>query len=141
MDIELIPATGEHSLQDPPLGSLPMPTARCLCIFTRPTEAQLRAVSFDSQLYFSLLKTDTLGRTVLCTSVISSTQNVFTGNLTFAQALPNSLGTVCVAQQQTKGKGRYLLYIMYMYVSYICAYYKPNTIFQSSGPLSLISSQ
>ena len=100
MDIELIP-TEDGS-------PLPVPTAHHLCVITTPTQQQLNAISFDFQLYFSLLKTATLGRTVLYTPIISSTQTVFTGNLPFADSLPASLGTVCVAGRQTNGIGRYI---------------------------------
>ncbi len=106
MDIELIPAT-DASKQETIVDPLPVPTANHLCVITRPTQAHLSALSFDFQLYFSLLRTVSLGRTMLYTPVMSSTQNVFTGNLPFAESLPMSIGTVCVAGEQTKGKGKH----------------------------------
>lgn len=109
MDVELIPTPDVPSHQDASVDATPVPSANRLCVITRPTHRQLSMLLFDFQLYFSLLKTAALGRTVLYSPVMSSTQNVFSGNLSFANLLPQALGTICVAEQQTKGKGKYVV--------------------------------
>ena len=65
----------------------------------------MRNLSFDFLEYFKLLKTRDMGRSVLYTPVIASTQTLFTGNLPFCSALTQEMGVVSVAAQQTKGKG------------------------------------
>lgn len=87
---------------DPP----PPPTLTSLTIITRPAKWQLDAVSFDFESYQERLKTATLGRTLLYTSIITSTQSLLAGNIPFCNSLPSELGVVCVAGQQTRGKGR-----------------------------------
>lgn len=76
-----------------------------LAILTNPAKWQIRSLSFDFLEYFKLLKTQNLGRSVLYTPVITSTQTLFTGNVPFCSALTPDMGVVSVAAQQTKGKG------------------------------------
>ena len=102
MDVELItPDLAEGT----PVDAHPMPSPKRLCIFTGPAHCQLGRLPFDFELYFSLLGTTKLGRTVLYTPVISSTQTAFTGNTRFSQSIPPTLGLASVAGQQTQGKG------------------------------------
>ena len=76
-----------------------------LAILTNPAKWQVRSLQFDFLEYFKLLKTKDLGRSVLYTPVIASTQTLFTGNIPFSSALTPEMGVVSVAAQQTKGKG------------------------------------
>ena len=87
-------------------GFPPPPESSELAIFTNPARWQLRNLSFDFLEYFKLLKTKDMGRSVLYTPVIASTQTLFTGNLPFCSALTQEMGVVSVAAQQTKGKGQ-----------------------------------
>ena len=87
-------------------GFPPPPQPSEIAIVTNPAEWQVRSLSFNSLKYFELLKTRTLGRSVLYTPVISSTQTLFTGNVPFCSALTPDMGVVSVAGQQTKGKGQ-----------------------------------
>ena len=87
-------------------GFPPPPKSTELAIFTNPAQWQVRSLSFDCLEYFELLKTKDLGRSVLYTPVIASTQTLFTGNLPFCSALTQEMGVVSVAAQQTKGKGQ-----------------------------------
>lgn len=103
MDVELI--TADMSKGTPVDAHPASPSPQRLCIFARPAHWQLSALPFDFQLYFSLLQTSTLGRTILYTPVISSTQTAFTGNTKFAHSIPSILGVASVAGQQTQGKG------------------------------------
>lgn len=75
-------------------------------MITSPAQWQLQGLPFSREEYFSRLETRELGRTVLYTPVITSTQLPFTGNLTFCQALTQEMGVVWVAAQQTQGKGQ-----------------------------------
>ena len=103
VDIELItsdPAI-EGSSVDPP----PTPTPKRIILVTRPLEAELQDLEFDVAQYKRLLCTGHLGRTLLFTPVIGSTQTMLTGNLPFARALGAEMGVVCVAGQQTQGRG------------------------------------
>ena len=62
-------------------------------------------MEFDVGKYFGALQTTRLGRVLLYTPVITSTQTVFTGNTTFTFASCES-GVICSAGQQTRGKGQ-----------------------------------
>ena len=86
-------------------GFPPPPRPSELAIVTNPAEWQVRSLSFNFLEYFELLKTQILGRSVLYTPVISSTQTLFTGNVPFCSALMSDMGVISVAGQQTKGKG------------------------------------
>lgn len=82
------------------------PQSSELAILMRPAKWQLRHLPFDFLEYFELLKTRSLGRSVLYTPVIGSTSTLFTGNIPFCSALTTEMGVVSVAAQQTKGKGQ-----------------------------------
>ena len=87
-------------------GFPPPPQPSELAIVTNPAEWQVGSLSFNFLEYFELLKTQILGRSVLYTPVISSTQTLFTGNVPFCSALTSDMGVISVAGQQTKGKGQ-----------------------------------
>ena len=108
MDIHLIQT--DIATEGTPVDPLPEPTRSCLSVLTRPAKWQLDRVQFCFKEYFDHLRTAYLGRTVLCTPVVSSTQTFFTGNMPFCTALKSELGVVCVAGQQTQGKGQYHSY-------------------------------
>ena len=103
VDITLVGAGSdeEGSSVDPP----PTPTASEIVLLTRPSEEQLQGMEFDVTQYTRWLRTGHLGRTLVYTPVIGSTQTVFTGNLPFTMALKPDMGVVCAAGQQTQGKG------------------------------------
>ena len=109
MDLQLIPL--DFSKLGTPVDPLPEPSAKNLTVVARPARWQLHSLPFNPDLYFEHLMTAQLGRTVLYTPVISSTQTVFTGNMTFCNALTPRLGVVCVAAQQTQGKGERTCYM------------------------------
>ena len=102
MDVELITT---DMTEGTPVDAHPIPSPQRLCVFTRSAPWQLSPLPFDFQLYFSLLETSTLGRTILYTPVISSTQTAFVGNAKFSLSIPSVMGLVSVAGQQTHGKG------------------------------------
>ncbi len=93
------------SSEGTPVDPFPSPSPSSISVFTRPAQWQLGGLAFDFDSYFSHLKTAHLGRTVFYTPVIASTQTVFTGNVPFCNALTSDYGLVCVAGQQTQGKG------------------------------------
>lgn len=103
MDIEIVNTDEmrEGSSVDP----LPCPTTNKIVLLTRPSEAQLNSLEFDVAQYVRCLRTGHLGRTLLYTPVIGSTQTMLTGNLPFSMALKTVMGVVCVAGQQTQGRG------------------------------------
>lgn len=103
MDLQLIPH--DFSKLGTPVDPLPQPSAKNLTVVARPARWQLHSLPFNPDIYFEHLKTAHLGRTVLYTPVISSTQTVFTGNVMFCNTLTSQMGVVCVAAQQTQGKG------------------------------------
>lgn len=104
MSVRLITTNFEEGSSVDGFPSLPQPSE--LAILTNPAKWQVRSLSFDFLEYFKLLKTQNLGRSVLYTPVITSTQTLFTGNLPFCSALTPDMGVVSVATQQTKGKGK-----------------------------------
>ena len=53
------------------------PSESKLCILEDPSEGELAGMMFDRRKYFDELKTKSLGRTLLYTPVISSTQTLF----------------------------------------------------------------
>lgn len=91
--------------QGTPVDHTPSPSPSQMTIITRPAHWQLQHAPFSQEEYFEALETRELGRTVLYTPVITSTQLPFTGNMGFAQCLQREMGVVWVASQQTKGKG------------------------------------
>lgn len=104
-EISLQLISNDFSKLGTPVDPLPQPSSSNLTVIARPAKWQVRSLPFDLDLYFEHLQTAHLGQTVLYTPVISSTQTVFTGNVTFCDALTTQLGVVCVAAQQTQGKG------------------------------------
>ena len=86
-------------------GFPPPPGPKELAVLTNPATWQVNSLSFDFLEYFKLLKTKDMGRSVLYTPVIGSTQTLFTGNFPVCSALTQEMGVVSVAAQQTKGKG------------------------------------
>ena len=112
MDIQLIETDFSRGT---PVDPLPQPAPNQLCVVVRPAQWQLQSVSFEFEEYFRHLRTAHLGRTVLHTPVISSTQTVFSGNVPFCSSLTSELGVVCVAGQQTRGKGQQLKSRSFMY--------------------------
>ena len=100
----------EHNYQSgTPVDSAPFPTHSEMALITLPARWQLEAQPFNFSEYFDRLHTTSLGRTVLYTAVIPSTQTLFTGNIEFCNALTTDMGVVSVAGQQTRGKGGSLL--------------------------------
>ena len=98
----------EHDYQtDTPVDSAPCPTPCEMTLITLPAHWQLGSQPFNFNEYFANLQTAHLGRTLLYTAVITSTQSLFTGNIDFCNALTLEMGVVSVAGQQTKGKGEY----------------------------------
>lgn len=83
----------------------PSSTHSKMALIAFPADWQLDSQPFDFKEYFYHLHTAQLGRTLLYTSVISSTQSLFTGNIDFCNALTTDMGIVSVAGQQTSGKG------------------------------------
>ena len=88
-----------------PVDDLSQTSNSDLSIITRPAPWQLDEVPFSQSMYFSELQTRDIGRTVLHTPVITSTQLPFTGNRMFCHAFSAEMGVVWVAAQQTQGKG------------------------------------
>ncbi len=107
----------EHNYQSgTPVDSSPCPTPSEMTLITLPARWQLETQPFNFSEYFEHLHTTSLGRTLLYTAVIPSTQTLFTGNIEFCNALTADMGVVSVAGQQTKGKGESLL-IMCIYTT------------------------
>ena len=94
---------------DPPLKA----TESLLTVISNPASWQIEQLSFDIDAYFTALKTIDMGRTLLYTPVITSTQVVLCGNLPFSLSLTSKAGVVCVAGQQTKGRGMCTLACMH----------------------------
>ncbi len=92
-----------------PVDQPPRPSTSEQTIVTQPAQWQLDSLPFSSQEYFRKLETRELGRTVLHTPVITSTQLPFTGNMAFCHALQPEMGVVWVATQQTQGKGKIIM--------------------------------
>ena len=103
-DMSLRFITHDYTLGTP-VDMPPSPSASELTVVTSPAPWQVKQLPFSSQVYFRQLQTRELGRVLLHTPVITSTQLPFTGNLSFCQALGADLGLVWVAAQQTRGKG------------------------------------
>ena len=61
-------------------------------------------MEFNLSQYYETLHTASLGQVVLYTPVIASTQSVFTDNIKFATTA-RTRGVICIAGQQTQGKG------------------------------------
>ena len=103
VDIELVRTDedSEGSSVDPP----PSPAVDKVVLLTRPSERQLRSLEFDTSQYMKYLRTGHMGRTLLYTPVIGSTQTMLTGNMPFSLALKTDMGVVCAAGQQTRGRG------------------------------------
>lgn len=89
-----------------PVDSTPPSSPSELTVVTRPAPWQVNSLPFSSKDYFRQLETRELGRTILHTPVITSTQLPFSGNLCFCQLSQLAVGVVWVAAQQTKGKGQ-----------------------------------
>ena len=104
VDIELMTADPavDGSSVDPPH----TPTPNKIVLLTRPLQGDLEELEFDGSQYTRLLRTGHMGRTLLYTPVIGSTQTMLTGNLPFTRALRPDMGVVCVAGQQTQGRGK-----------------------------------
>jgi len=86
---------------DPP----PKPHPSSQTLITNPGKWQLDSLPFNTDSYFDHLRSNHLGRTLLYTEVITTTQSLFTSNMAFSEALTQDMGVVNVAGQQTKGKG------------------------------------
>ena len=87
---------------DPPEES----TETLVTILTKPSDRQINALDFNSKSFFSHLKTRNLGRSLLIGPVVTSTQSIFTGNVPFTTCFTQENGLVCIAGQQTKGRGK-----------------------------------
>lgn len=95
---------------DPP----PPPTPRTFSIIAKPSSQQVSSQEFDCIKFFECLKTSSLGHTLLYTPVVTSTQTLFSGNVTLTGLLDHRRhGVVFVAGQQTMGKGTYMYSTMY----------------------------
>ena len=106
MSIQLI--NTDLSSEGTPVDPFPPPSGSSLSVFTRPAKWQLNRLPFDFDSYFNHLKTAHLGRSLLYTPVITSTQTVFAGNVPLCTALTPDLGVICVAAQQTQGRGEWI---------------------------------
>ena len=108
VDIVLIgtDSAREGSSVDPP----PTPTVNKIVLHTRPSDEQLQELGFNTSQYTRWLNTGHLGRILLYTPVIGSTQTMLTGNMPFSLALKPEMGMVCAAGQQTQGRGIYMVY-------------------------------
>eukprot|EP00298_Acanthocystis_sp_HF-20_P009142 c18128_g3_i1.p1 GENE.c18128_g3_i1~~c18128_g3_i1.p1 ORF type:complete len:553 (+),score=251.48 c18128_g3_i1:584-2242(+) len=62
------------------------------------------SINFDSSTYFNNLQTGTIGRYLLYSDVVESTQKFFDQNWGFTMSLPN--GFLYTSRVQTSGKGR-----------------------------------
>ncbi len=89
-----------------PVDPSPCPNHSQMVLLTSPADWQLERQPFNFNEYFRHLQTKKLGRTLLYTAVIPSTQTLFTGNIAFCNTLTTEMGVVNVAGQQTKGKGK-----------------------------------
>ena len=93
---------------DPP----PPSTATRYSVIANPSSQQVSSQEFDSAKFFANLKTTSLGHTLLYSSVVTSTQTLFSGNAAFTGLLDHgSHGVVGVAGQQTMGRGKDLVLI------------------------------
>lgn len=88
-----------------PVDLPPSPSTSLLSILTNPSPWQKEEMDFDMLVYFSFLQTEKMGQVVVYTPVIPSTQTVFTGNNTFTSSFSFNGRLICVAGQQTRGKG------------------------------------
>ena len=106
VDIELVrtDSATEGSSVDP----LPAPATDKIVLLTTPSDLDLEEVEFDFVQYTRWLRTGYLGRTLLYTPVIGSTQTMLTGNTSFSLAMKTNMGVVCAAGQQTQGRGIYM---------------------------------
>lgn len=105
-DLSLRFLTADYNLGTP-VDETAQPSTSELTVVTTPAPWQLSNLPFSCAEYFQRLQTRELGRTLLHTPVITSTQLPFMGNMTFCQALRPEMGVVWVAAQQTKGKGKW----------------------------------
>ncbi len=95
--------------KETPVDDLPRPSDTQFTIITRPAKWQIDNLPFSMDDYFAELKTREIGRTLLHTPVITSTQLPFTTNMSFCQTLSSEMGVAWVAAQQTRGKGEYFI--------------------------------
>lgn len=84
---------------------LPNSTESLLTVVTNPASWQIKQLNFDGHTYFAALTTINMGRSLVYAPVMTSTQEVLSGNLPFSLGLTTQAGVVCVAGQQTKGRG------------------------------------
>ena len=103
-DVDLLFCQDDYS-QGSPVDPPPESSESLLTVITSPASWQVKQVSFDADAYFTALKTTNMGRCLLYTPVITSTQVVLCGNLPFSLSLSAKAGVVWVAEKQTKGKG------------------------------------
>ena len=103
VDIELV--TTDVAKEGSPVDPLPEPAADQLVLLTNPSPLQLKSIDFNIDQYMRCLRTAYLGRTLIYTPIIGSTQTLLTGNSPLCTALKRDMGLVCVAGQQTRGKG------------------------------------
>lgn len=103
VDIELVrtDAASEGSSVDPH----PTPATNKIVLLTRPSATELEELKFDFAQFTHWLQNRYLGKTLLYTPVIGSTQTMLTGNMPFSLAMKSDIGLVCVAGQQTQGRG------------------------------------
>ena len=104
MDIELV--LTDMTSEGTPVDPLPQPAADKIVLLTNPSHLQLQSIGFDTSQYMKCLQTAFLGRALIYTPIIGSTQTMLTGNMPFCTALKTDIGVVCAAGQQTKGKGQ-----------------------------------
>ena len=82
----------------------PPPSPSHLSVLANPPPSAVEQMEFNLSQYYETLHTATLGQVALYTPVIASTQSVFTGNIKFATTA-STRGVICIAGQQTQGKG------------------------------------
>ena len=104
VDIELVMT--DMAREGTPVDPLPQPAADKIVLLTNPSHPQLQSIGFESSQYMKCLQTAYLGRALIYTPIIGSTQTMLTGNMPFCTALKTDMGVVCAAGQQTKGKGQ-----------------------------------
>ena len=122
-DVDILFCQADYS-QGSPVDPPRKPTELLLTVITSPASWQVEQLSFDVGAYFSALTTNNMGRSLVYTPVITSTQEVLCGNLPFTLSLTAKAGVVCVAGQQTKGKGTVCM----------CALHKVKGIYFPSVP-------
>ena len=128
-DVDILFCQDDYS-QGSPVDPPPHSTESLLSTITRPASWQVKQLSFDADVYFAFLKTTNMGRCVLYAPVMTSTHALLCGNLPFSLSLSSKAGVICVAGQQTKGKGTMCVcvhnFVIVLQVLYFLDYLTPS---------------